>query len=225
VKPVAQGLAEVQGKIAAACARSGRDPSTVKLIAVSKKQPLERLAAAVAAGQLRFGENYVQELEAHRERFRGSDLEWHLIGHLQTNKAKKAAALASMIHTVDSTKLARALGAAAAEHSTPLPVLVEVNLAGESSKSGCSPADAEVVLEAIAEQTQLVAAGLMTMPPPDQPARPWFQRLRLLRDRLQLSLGRPLPELSMGMSHDFEEAIEEGATLVRVGTAIFGPRE
>lgn len=221
---VAEQLEAVLAEIAAATAASGRAPGSVRLVAVSKQQPDERLIEAVAAGQRCFGENYVQELERHRALFPGQALEWHVIGHLQTNKAKRAAELAAMVHSVDSPKLALALAKGAEGRATPLPVLVEVNLGDEATKSGVGPGEVAGLLEAILAEPRLEARGLMCIPPPDDAPRRHFAQLRTLRDRLALSLGVPLPELSMGMSADFGEAIAEGATLVRVGSRLFGPR-
>lgn len=221
---VAEQLEAVLAEISQATAASGRPPGAVRLVAVSKQQPDERLFEAVAAGQRCFGENYVQELERHRALFPGQALEWHVIGHLQTNKAKRAAELAALVHSVDSEKLALALAKGAEGRATPLPVLVEVNLGAESTKSGVAPGEVERLLQAIAAQPRLEARGLMCIPPADAAPRRYFAELRTLRDRLALSLGVPLPELSMGMSADFGEAIAEGATLVRVGSRLFGPR-
>lgn len=221
---VKERLERVQAEIAAACVRAGRPLDDVRLIAVSKKQPDPLIAEAIAAGQKIFGENYVQELERHVHAFSGPGIEWHLIGHLQSNKVKKAAAVASMIHTVDSVKLVEALDTAGTRHPGKLPCLVEVNVGGEAGKTGCAPEAAEPILQALAESLTLAPAGLMCIPPAGVPARPFFAGLRALRDQLAARTGLSLPELSMGMSADFPDAILEGATLVRVGTAIFGPR-
>jgi pyridoxal phosphate enzyme (YggS family) len=190
----------------------------VRLVAVSKKQPVERVEWAVHTGQRIFGENYLQALEERHARF--PDLEWHLIGPLQSNKAKRAAAIASMVHALDSEKTARILS----EHSGSrrLRVLVEVNT-GEASKAGLPEAEVLPFLERIQSLPGVEVAGLMCIPPPAE-GRRHFSALRELRDRLRASTGLTLPELSMGMSDDFEDAILEGATLVRVGTRIFGQR-
>jgi PLP dependent protein len=217
---VAENLRAIEEKIAAACARAGRERSSVVLIGVCKKQPSDRIRAAIEAGLTVLGENYVQELERHAEEF--PHVTWHLIGHLQTNKAKKAAALASMIHTVDSVRLAKALGDASGDRK--LPVLVEVNLGGEGTKSGASEDALESIVNAMQGHPGLEARGLMCIPPLDEPARPFFAKLRGLRDDLVNKTGLALPDLSMGMSADFEEAILEGATLIRIGTALFGQR-
>jgi PLP dependent protein len=193
---------------------------------VAKTQPAERVEAAHRAGLRDFGENYVQELERHADALAGvaPPARWHVIGHLQTNKAKKAAERATLIHTVDSTRLARALGNATAGRPSPLGALVEVNLGGEASKSGVPPTEVEAVLTELRAHAGLEARGLMCIPPPHDDPRKWFGQLREHAVRLRASTGLALPELSMGMSADFEDAIAEGATLVRVGTAIFGER-
>jgi pyridoxal phosphate enzyme (YggS family) len=223
---IAQNLEEVRRRLAAAARRAGRDPAAVQLVAVSKTKPVELLREAVAAGQRLFGENYLQEAAPKIEAL-GQAATWHFIGHLQTNKAKAAVNLFELIHGVDSVKLAQALNTAAARQGRVQKILLQINLAGEESKSGVSPDAAPEMLQEIARLPHLQVIGLMTMPPwltDPEAVRPYFRRLRELKDRLlKLDLG-PLPELSMGMSGDFETAVEEGATLVRVGTAIFGKR-
>ncbi len=223
---IAERIAEIEGRIAGACQRAGRARAEVTLIAVAKTQPDERVLAAYAAGLRHFGENYVQELERHRIALvEGRGLSWHLIGHLQSNKARKAAELSTRIHTVDSPKLARALAqGASARVGEPLGVLIEVNLGGEASKSGAAPDAVEAVLTELRAHPKLEARGLMCIPPPDDAPRRWFAALRGQAERLRAATGLALPELSMGMSADFEDAILEGATHVRVGTAIFGER-
>jgi pyridoxal phosphate enzyme (YggS family) len=226
MNPIAQNLNEVRAVIAAACRRAGRDPGQVRLVAVSKTVDLERIRAAIAAGQDLFGENYLQEA-AGKIAALGRQLSWHLVGHLQTNKARGAVDLFDLIHSVDRGKLARALDAAAARLGKVQDVLIQVNQGGEETKSGVEPAAALALLQEVARLPHLRVLGLMTMPPwfPDpEQARPYFRALRELRDRLRNLSGLPLTELSMGMSDDFPVAVEEGATLVRVGTAIFGPR-
>jgi PLP dependent protein len=223
---VTKGLIEVRRRIDEATERAGRPRGAVRLIAVSKTKTQAAIRAAYAAGQRAFGENYAQELARKAEELRDlPDLEWHFIGHLQRNKAKQVLEAARAIHTVDRVDLAAELGKRATALGVSLRVLVEVNVAGEASKSGCSPDQIGVVLEAIAKEPSLVAGGLMTIPPAsDDPedARPFFAALRALRDRHG---GEALlPDLSMGMSDDAHVAIAEGATLVRVGTAIFGAR-
>ncbi len=220
---ISDNLEAVEVRIAEACRKAGRSRDEVKLIAVSKKKPAEAVCEAAAAGQILFGENRIQEAQA-KISLCPNHLHWHLIGHLQSNKAKIAANLFRMIHSVDSEKLLRALDEYVA---TPLPVLVQVNVSGEGSKSGCAPEEAAALIEAANACSQVEVHGLMTIPPftPDpEKARVHFAALRELRDRLQDETGTPLPELSMGMSHEFAIAIEEGATFVRVGSDIFGMR-
>ncbi|MEW6388427.1 MAG: YggS family pyridoxal phosphate-dependent enzyme [Thermodesulfobacteriota bacterium] len=225
---IAENLAKVRGRIEAAARRVGRDPGEVRLVAVSKTVPLARLQEAVAAGHKLFGENYLQEA---REKIGalGAGLSWHLVGHLQTKKAKAAVELFDLIHAVDRPKLARALEEAAERRGKVQEILVQVKLAKEETKSGAPPEEVPALLQEIARMPHLRVLGLMTMPPwfsdPEE-ARPYFRALRELRDRLrsQNIIPGPLDELSMGMTGDFEVAVEEGATLVRVGTAIFGPR-
>jgi len=222
---IAHNLEEVRRRIAAAAHKAGRDPAAVSLVAVSKTVDEGRIREALAAGQNIFGENYLQEAKAKIEAL-GPGAGWHFIGHLQSNKAKAAVALFEMIHGADSLKLAQALDAAAAQRGKVQDILIQVNLAGEESKSGAAPEAIPELFREISRLPHLRVVGLMTMPPFLDPeaVRPYFRALRDLRDRLlQLDLG-PLPELSMGMSGDFEAAVEEGATLVRVGTAIFGKR-
>jgi pyridoxal phosphate enzyme (YggS family) len=227
---IAERLSDVRARIEAAAVRAGRAPGSVRLVAVSKTKPVALLRAAYAAGQRLFGENYAQELAEKAEALADlPDLEWHFIGHLQRNKAKQVGPVARAVHTVDSRALAAELGKRASGRPATLRVLIEVNVSGEASKSGCSPDEAAGVLAAIRAEPALEAAGLMTIPPlteDPEAARPYFAALRALRDRLRGALGDTdaLPELSMGMTHDFDVAIAEGATLVRVGTAIFGAR-
>jgi pyridoxal phosphate enzyme (YggS family) len=226
VNPIAQNLQDVRAAIAAAAQRSGRDAGAVRLVAVSKTVDLERIRAAIDAGQDLFGENYLQEAR-DKIAVLGRQVSWHLVGSLQSNKAREAVALFDLIHAVDRLKLARALDAAAARLGKVQDVLIQVNQAGEATKSGVTPSAAPALLQELAGLPHLKVLGLMTMPPwfPDpESARPYFQALRALRDHLRGLTGLPLQELSMGMSGDFAVAVEEGATLVRVGTAIFGGR-
>lgn len=222
---IAPNLEEVRRRMAAAAQRAGRNPEQVRLVAVSKTVSVELIREAVAAGQRLFGENYLQEARGKIEVL-GEAADWHFIGHLQSNKARAAVNRFALIHGVDRLKLAEALDAAAASKGTIQKILLQVNLAGEASKSGTSPEAAPELLRQISGLAHLRLMGLMTMPPFLEPeaVRPYFRALRELRDRLEELSGQPLPELSMGMSGDFEAAIEEGATLVRVGTAIFGSR-
>jgi pyridoxal phosphate enzyme (YggS family) len=216
-------LAQVNNRIAEAARRAGRDPRSVRLVLASKTQPPEAIAAAFAAGARDFGENYVQEAVAKRAALGQSSIRWHLIGHLQTNKARVAMATFDLIQTMDSRRLAALLFRL---RSSPLmPVLAEINLASEPSKSGIEPKDAEALLNSVREQVDV--QGLMAVPPvthASKGARPFFKRLRELRDHLAVNTGIALTELSMGMTEDFELAILEGATIVRVGRAVFGER-
>ena len=227
---IADNLSAVQALIDAAARRAGRDPGGITLIAVSKTFPSEYVRAADAAGQVDFGENKVQEaLQKIEATSDVPGLRWHLIGHLQSNKARKAAGPFALIHSIDSLDLLQRLDAAAVENGSRPEILIQVDLAGETTKFG-APADAaRRVLDAAVEARALSPAGLMLLPPwneDQEQTRPWFRKLRELRDEW-LAAGVPpvaLRHLSMGMSHDFEAAIEEGATMVRVGTAIFGKR-
>ncbi len=217
-------------RIATACARVSRDPAGVRLIGVSKTQPASAVREAFAAGLADFGENRVQEAEtkaAELEDLRASGLRFHFIGHLQANKAKKAAVLFDTVHSVDEAGLAARLARAAEEEGRVLPVLVQVDLAGEDTKFGLAENHLLSTLETMRGLAALRVEGLMVLPPyaddPEQ-ARPYFRQLRDLRDRASAFGLLAAGELSMGMSHDFEVAIEEGATMVRVGTALFGER-
>lgn len=218
---------EVLGRMAAAARRAGREPGDVRLVAVSKLHPAGAVRALYEAGQREFGENYVQEAEAKMAAL-PSDILWHFIGHLQTNKVRNVAGRFSLIHGIDSLRLARSLHDRAHSLGVVQDVLVQVNLAGESQKSGVLEAELPPLAEFLAGSASLRWRGLMLMPPffddPER-ARPWFARLRGLAESLRAGLGLPLPELSMGMTGDFEAAIEEGATLVRIGTRIFGERD
>ncbi len=213
-------LDQVESRIAAAAARAGRRRSDIRLVAVTKKFPAAIIAEAYALGLRDFGENYVQEFEAKRTELNGcAEARYHFIGHLQSNKTKKAAEIFDVIQTVDSAKIARRLDADAAGASKD--VLIEVKLSTEEAKAGAAPGDVPALVEAIRGCPHLRLLGLMTMPPwsdEGEPSRPYFARLRELAGR------NGLEHLSMGMSHDLEVAIEEGATMVRVGTALFGPR-
>jgi pyridoxal phosphate enzyme (YggS family) len=223
---IAGRLADVRDRIASACAKAGRDPRSVRLVAVSKTVPAAGVAEAMAAGQTLFGENRVQEALAKMS-VAGPSATWHLVGHLQKNKAKQAAGCFALIHGIDDGELARELDRRAEARGMTQPVLVQANLAGEATKRGADTEGLLPLLTAVAAFPHLDLCGLMIIPPPvtdPEASRPWFRRLRDLRDRAVERLARPLPELSMGMTDDFEVAIEEGATLVRVGRAIFGER-
>jgi pyridoxal phosphate enzyme (YggS family) len=217
-------LVIVQARIGAAAYKVGRDASSIRLVLASKTQPSEVIRAAWEAGARDFGENYVQEAVAKRAELADlTDIRWHLIGHLQTNKAKTAASAFELIHSVDSARLADAL--ARAQPSPRVHALIEVNLGGEASKTGVAPEEVAAILDAAHEKIEI--DGLMTIPPPArsaEAARPYFARLREMRDRLATESGYALSELSMGMTDDFEVAIEEGATIVRIGRAVFGER-
>jgi pyridoxal phosphate enzyme (YggS family) len=229
---IADNLSDVRRRMAEAARRSGRSPGEVTLVAVSKTFSADAVREAFAAGQRDFGENKVQEALQKIEATADIQIRWHLIGHLQSNKARKAAAAFSTIHSVDSVALLEKLDMAAASLTPPArpDVLVQVDLAGESTKFGAHEEEAIGCVRAATKARAVRLVGLMLMPPwnedPEQ-TRPWFARLRMFRDRLVRD-GVPadaLRHLSMGMSHDFEAAIEEGSTLVRVGTAIFGKRQ
>ncbi|HLG56785.1 MAG TPA: YggS family pyridoxal phosphate-dependent enzyme [Vicinamibacterales bacterium] len=226
---IADRLTEIRGRIAAAATSAGRDPASVRLVAVSKTFPIEAVREAFDAGQRDFGENRVQEALQKLERSADLSIRWHLLGHLQTNKARKAAPAFAVIQSVDSVELIQKLDLAAEDTGHTPELLIQVDLAGEATKFGVPAAEVPRLFEAAAACRAARIVGLMTLPPvPDTPddARPWFRKLRDLRDEWQAS-GVPatmLRELSMGMSGDFEVAIHEGATMVRVGTAIFGSR-
>jgi pyridoxal phosphate enzyme (YggS family) len=226
---IAGRLAEVRRRIAAAADRAGRDPGEVALLAVTKGQPVAAVRQAGAAGHRLFGENRVAEgiekIQALSGEFDG--LVWRLIGPLQTNKARAALQYFAALESLDRERLALRLESLLAESGRVLPVLLEVNLGSEPTKSGVPPAEAEAFAGACLALPHLEVRGLMAVPPysddPEQ-SRPYFRRLREIRDRLAQRFGRPFPELSIGMSHDYEVAVAEGSTEVRVGTALFGPR-
>lgn len=225
---ITENLAEIHRRLVAAASRAGRDPAAVRLVAVTKTVGLERLQEAVAAGHTLFGENYVQEARKKIATL-GPGLTWHFIGHLQSNKAKAAVGVFHLIHSVDRLRLAQALEQAGARQGKVQDILIQVNVAGEETKSGAAPGEVHDLLMEISKMPHLRVVGLMTMPPwlsdPEE-VRPYFRALRELRDRLRQArlVEGDLPELSMGMTGDFEAAVEEGATLVRIGTAIFGRR-
>ncbi len=226
---VARRLGQVRNRIASAARAAGRDPDEVRLIAVSKTFDAEHVRAAAAAGQIDFGENRVQEADRKITATRDLSLRWHLIGHLQSNKSHKAAGLFTCIQSVDRVGLVRKLDAGAAAQDARLELLVQVDLAGESTKHGAAEGDIREILDCAASCSNLSIVGLMLLPPfSENPegARPFFRRLRALRDELIHDGYAPaqLRQLSMGMSHDLEVAVQEGATVVRVGTAIFGAR-
>lgn len=227
---VKENLANIRERMAAAAHRAGRDPDSVQLVAVSKRMPVALIQEAVDAGQRVFGENYLQDAQ-DKVRQLGPDIAWHFIGHLQSNKAATAAQLFHTVETVDRLKIARALDKNLAKLGKTMAVLVQVNIGKEPQKSGVLPEDVELLLQGIAACGHIEVRGLMAMAPfLPQPelVRPYFRQTRQLADALAqkgLLGGHGRVELSMGMSGDFEVAIEEGATLVRVGTALFGARQ
>jgi PLP dependent protein len=224
-----QRLADVRDRIARAAGRVGRSPDAVRLVAVSKTYSIECVRAAAAAGQRDFGENRIQEALPKIDAAADMGVRWHLVGHLQSNKARKAARPFAFIHSIDSPDLLLAVDRAAADAGTSPSLLVQVDLAGEATKHGAAPAAVRAILDAAGRCRAARLTGLMLLPPlldDVEEVRPYFRRLCELRDSLASEGADPaaLRELSMGMSHDFEVAVEEGATMVRVGTAIFGPR-
>jgi PLP dependent protein len=215
---IGENLAAVRARIDAAARRANRDPASIALVAVSKTKPAADIAEAYAAGQRVFGENYAQELVDKCEQLKHLDIEWHFIGRLQTNKAKYVARVARMVHAVDSDRLAHELG----KRAKSLDVLIEVNVGGEDTKGGVTERDLPSLIATIKNIPTLRLRGLMSIPPPSDDPRKFHRRLRELRDAHGGAIA--LPVLSMGMTDDLEVAVEEGATLVRVGTAIFGAR-
>ncbi|MGV3661414.1 MAG: YggS family pyridoxal phosphate-dependent enzyme [Prosthecobacter sp.] len=224
---ISDRLQAIRDRISAAAARCGRDPSSIELLAVSKTFPVEVIQEAVDSGQLLFGENKVQEVLAKAPQL-PDKVQWHLIGHLQSNKVRKILPLVKFIHSIGSLDLAKDVDRIAAELGLYPKVYLEVNLAAESSKHGFTADALRARLEELYALRRLEIQGLMCIPPFDanpESSRSYFIQLRTLRDELEKIGGGPLPQLSMGMSHDFEIAIEEGATIVRVGSAIFGGRD
>ncbi len=226
---IRENIDTIRRRIAAACARCGRDPNDITLVAVSKTFAAEAIAEAHDAGISDIGENYVQELLAKREQLRGRSIRWHFIGHLQSNKVKYLVPWIHLIHAVDNVGLAREIDKRAAHAGATVNVLIEVNTTGEESKFGVQPSAAVEFVKSLAEFRHVCIAGLMTIGPflPDaEGSRPMFRTLRTLHQELA-SLGQEnvhMEHLSMGMTGDFEVAIEEGATILRIGTAIFGKR-
>lgn len=222
-------LANVRERIARAADRAGRDPSQVRLIAISKTFGVDAIRAAAQAGQVDFGENKLQEAQQKRHDTADLPLRWHLVGHLQSNKARKAAAEFDVIHSIDSASLLQKVDDAAAGMGRRIQLLVQVDLAGEPTKHGAREDNLASIFEAARQATRASVTGLMLLPPAagnPEDARGWFRKLREVRDTLAGTgvSASMLTELSMGMSHDYEIAVEEGSTLVRVGTAIFGRR-
>jgi len=227
---IAENLRMVREKIRRAAAAAGRSPDDVQLIAVSKTFPVDAIREAAAAGQTCFGENRVQEAEPKIGQFGGGQrLEWHLVGHLQSNKARKACELFDVIHSLDSVRLAHRVSQCCLELNRNISLLLQVDLGNEATKSGANPAEVPGIVEAVSALGGIRLDGLMTLPPffenPEE-TRPYFSRLRRLLEAVEAErpgcLGRR--QLSMGMSHDFEIAVQEGSTMVRIGTSIFGAR-
>jgi PLP dependent protein len=219
---IARRLADVRERIAAAARRAGREPAELRLLAISKFQPVEAVRAALAAGQTEFGENRAQEL-AEKLPEAPPGARWHFVGRLQRNKVRLVVGRVELIHSVDRVSLAKAVSAQAARHDMHQRVLVQVDMAGEPQKGGCAPDDVPSLLDHISRLDGVSAVGLMTIPPLDADPVPVFERLRALGARHAQAFPE-LVELSMGMSADLEAAVAHGATIVRVGTAIFGPR-
>jgi len=226
---IARNLHEINERLQAACARVGRDANEIRLIGVTKMVPVERIREGIEAGLRILGENYVQEARRKLERLSDLPVSWHFIGHLQSNKARLVVEAFDWIHTVDRESLAREIDRQAHRRGKPVPVLLQVNTGQEDSKSGLAPEELLPFFQRLSSWDGLEVRGLMALPPyyddPDQ-VRPHFRRLRELLQELRERSATPenLSELSMGMSHDFEAAIEEGATMVRIGTALFGTR-
>jgi hypothetical protein len=217
----------IQDRIAAAAERAGRDPSDVSLVAVSKFHPVEAIAELARGGHLDFGENYVQEAREKQEALAGLGIRWHFIGAPQTNKAKYIVGRFHLVHSLESFKLAAELDKRCSRGGVRQPVLIQVNLAGETQKAGVAQGGLTELARDILARPGLELQGLMCMPPLSGDAesnRPLFARLREMAGELEDELQTSLPHLSMGMSHDFEVAVEEGATLIRIGTSIFGER-
>lgn len=224
---LAENLDSIQQRIRAACDRAGRSPESITLLAVTKGQPPETVSEANKLGLAFFGENKIQEAKAKIPLSSGK-CRWHFIGHLQTNKCRDAVELFEMIQSVDSLHVAQEISKRAEQAGKTMPILLEVNLAGEASKFGYKPDQLENDLQQINALPRIEIHGFMTIPPWTSNAenvRPVFRQLRELKARAEQALGAPLPHLSMGMTGDFEVAIEEGATIVRIGTALFGPRK
>jgi pyridoxal phosphate enzyme (YggS family) len=224
---LAENLDSIQQRIRAACARAGREESTVQLLAVSKTHPAEMIQAAVGCGQFHFGESKIQEAKAKIPLCPGK-ARWHFIGHLQSNKVRDAVELFEMIQSVDGLNLAKEISKRCEQASKTMPILLEVNVAGEASKFGYKPEALLNELKEINALPKIEVHGLMAVPPyvtDAEKSRVYFQRLRELKEQCGKILGAPLPQLSMGMSGDFEVAIEEGSTIVRIGTALFGERQ
>jgi pyridoxal phosphate enzyme (YggS family) len=225
---IAENVERVRERVARAVARCGRRADEITIVAVSKTFPAELIQLAYDAGLRHFGENRIQESEAKQATLAPFEATWHFIGHLQSNKVRRATHLFHRVDSIDSIPLVQKLDGAAAEEKKRLPVLIELRLAEEATKSGIAEMDFRALAQAVLQSSSLELLGVMTLPPyfdKSEDARPYFRKLRSLRDDMVSTLGSDLPVLSMGMSHDFEVAIEEGATEIRVGTDIFGARQ
>ena len=223
---IAENLQSIENGIIEACEKSGRSRDQIQLVAVSKTKPLELIQEALTAGQLHFGENKVQELTEKQPQL-PEDVQWHLIGHLQSNKIRKALPCCDLLHTLDSVKLANSVDRISGELNRITRCLVQVNISADPAKHGFMESETATAIEAVLSLPNVEVTGLMTIPefnPDPEATRVHFSKLRNLRDQLATQFSTPLPELSMGMSHDYHVAIEEGATLVRVGSSIFGAR-
>ncbi|HSR70538.1 MAG TPA: YggS family pyridoxal phosphate-dependent enzyme [Acidobacteriota bacterium] len=226
-RDISSNLEQVHRRIENAAQDASRDPAGIQLLAVSKTFSADIVAEAAGAGQKAFGENRVQEGEEKIPLLTGQDLEWHLIGPLQSNKVKRAVRIFDVIQTVGRPKILRKISREAEEQGRLISIYIQCNIGGEEQKFGCAPEDAAGLVKEAAEKPALQVVGLMAIPPyleDPEAVRPYFRQLRELRDSLEDETGVELKGLSMGMSHDFEVAIQEGSSLVRVGTAIFGPR-
>jgi hypothetical protein len=226
---ILENLAQIKERLHIACSRTSRDPEQVRLVGVTKTVAIDRIRQAVASGVSVLGENYVQEARRKIDNLADLKPEWHFIGRLQSNKAKTAVELFDWIQTVDRESLALALNREAVKKEKFMPVLIQVNVGGEETKSGAAPGDVLPLYRSLSKMEALQVRGLMTLPPycdNPQDVRPYLQKLKRLLEQLRQTAEQPeqLTELSMGMSHDFEVAIEEGATLIRIGTALFGSR-
>jgi pyridoxal phosphate enzyme (YggS family) len=218
-------VAAVRERIQAAASRAGRDPGSISLVAVSKGVDVAAIEAAIAAGITDIGENRVQEAARKHAELHAA-VRWHMVGHVQTNKARRAAEVFDTVHSVDTVRVALALATGRPQRLAPLEALLEVELTGIAGRTGAPPAGLAALAREVSRMAGLRVAGLMTIAAPGagpEAARPWFARLRTLRDETEQATGMALPQLSMGMSDDFDVAVEEGATIVRVGRAIFGP--
>ncbi len=222
---IAKRLARARAAVATAAREAGRDPTEIMLIGVTKRKPVAAIEAAFGAGLRDIGENHADEFLEKAAAFAPDGLRYHFIGRLSSRRARKVAGQATLIHTLDSLRLARKLSLVAQEERREVRALVQVNQDDEATKGGVAPDAAAALVRDAAALPGLHVVGLMSIPPFDDRPRNWFRQLRELRDAVAMGTGVALPELSMGMSHDFAEAIAEGATLVRVGTAIFGARD